>query len=96
MGKRIVSSAIAESLFGAATVLAQGLPSRPATFFVIRAPVGMENFWGFSGADELCQTVAEAADTEKHFWHAQINPISGAFNRNRTLRANDVNYCYYA
>jgi hypothetical protein len=75
MGKRIFLSAIAGTLFGAVAVLAQGqgqAPQHPMTFFVVSTAPGTGNLGGLGGADQICQTLAQAAGAGNHTWHAYL------------------------
>ena len=74
MDKRIFLSAIAGTLFGAVAVLAQGqAPQHPMTFFVVSAAPGTGNLGGLAGADQICQTLAQAAGAGNHTWHAYLS-----------------------
>jgi hypothetical protein len=76
MDRRIFLSAIAGTLFGAVAVLAQGqeqAPQHPMTFFVVSAAPGTGNLGGLAGADQICQTLAQAAGAGNHTWHAYLS-----------------------
>ena len=64
MTRTIVVSTIAIALLGSAAMLAQaqqqGLQPQVATFFVADNPGGTGNLGGIAGADQMCQTQAQA------------------------------------
>ena len=77
MSRRIILSAIAGTLFGAVAVLAQGqAPQHPMTFFVVSRAPGTGNLGGLAGADQICQTLAQAAGAGNRTWHAYLSTQS--------------------
>ena len=77
MSRRIILSAIAGTLFGAVAVLAQGqAPQHPMTFFVVSRAPGTGNLGGLAGADQICQTLAQAAGAGSRTWHAYLSTQS--------------------
>src|SRR5262245_42875098 len=65
MTRTIVLSTVAAALLGAATMSAQAQQqAQPnpgaATFFVAENPNGTGNLGGLAGADQMCQTQAQA------------------------------------
>ena len=74
MSNRIVYSTIFVTLLGSAATLAQGQTSpHPMTFFVASTVPGSGNLGGLSGADRICQTVAQAHGAGNHTWHAYLS-----------------------
>jgi hypothetical protein len=91
MNRTIVLSAII-ALLGSAPVLAQAPQPPPlnpqlASFFVTDTPTGTGNLGGLAGADQICQTAAQAlgppASTKT--WHAYLSQDQRG---NTTLRVN--------
>jgi len=83
--KTIVAvSGVAVTLLGSVAVLAQGqglgvAPQHPMTFFVASTMAGTGNLGGLSGADAICQNLAQAAGAGNHTWHAYLStqPANG-------------------
>jgi len=81
MTKTILLSTVAVALTGSAVMLAQAQQQAPqmnpdlATFFVADNPNGTGNLGGLAGADQLCQTQAQAigGKAATRTWHAYLS-----------------------
>jgi hypothetical protein len=80
MTRTIVLSAVAIGLLGSAGVLAQAqqpaqLQPQLATFFVAENPSGTGNLGGLAGADQICQSQAQAlgGPAATRTWHAYLS-----------------------
>jgi hypothetical protein len=78
MHKKIILSAIGLTLLGSAAVLAQGQPAappKPMTFFIAGAVPGTGNLGGLAGADQICQSQAQAIGgrAATRTWHAYLS-----------------------
>ena len=79
MTRTIVISTAAIALLGAATMSAQAqqpaAPQQPASFFVAENPNGTGNLGGLAGADQMCQTQAQALGgaAAAKTWHAYLS-----------------------
>jgi hypothetical protein len=81
MKKTIVLSTVAIALFGSAAMLAQAQQPQPqmqpdlASFFVAENPNGTGNLGGLAGADQICQTAAQAIGgrAAMRTWHAYVS-----------------------
>src|ERR1700683_2603096 len=80
MTRTIVVSTVAIALLGSAAMLAQAqqpAPLQPATasFFVADNPGGTGNLGGLAGADQLCQSQAQALGgaAAGRTWHAYLS-----------------------
>lgn len=90
MNKRLILSAIAVSLLGSVTVLAQGqgqAPQHPMTFFVAREVPGTGNLGGLAGADAICQRLAAGVGAGNHVWHAYLSTQTTAQEVGQNARA---------
>lgn len=74
MDNRIIHSAVVIALFGS-SVLAQDrvAPQHGMTFFVASAVPGSGNLGGLTGADRICQNLAQAHGAGNHTWHAYLS-----------------------
>jgi hypothetical protein len=79
MKKTIVLSTVAIALFGSAAMLAQAQQPQMqpdlASFFVAENPNGTGNLGGLAGADQICQTAAQAIGgrAAMRTWHAYVS-----------------------
>jgi hypothetical protein len=81
MTRTIVVSTVAIALLGSAAMLAQAQQQQPqmqpdlATFFVADNPNGTGNLGGLAGADQMCQTQAQAigGKAATRTWHAYLS-----------------------
>src|SRR5712691_8208163 len=80
MRRMIVLSALSITLLGSAALLAQAQQTPPAppaviSFFVAQNPTGTGNLGGLAGADQLCQTQAQALGgaAAAKTWHAYLS-----------------------
>ena len=80
MTRTIVISTIAIAILGSAATLAQAQQPAPlnadlATFFVADNPNGTGNLGGLAGADQMCQTQAQAIGgrAAMRTWHAYLS-----------------------
>jgi hypothetical protein len=81
MTRTIVLSTVAIALLGSGAMLAQAQqpPAQPqpelATFFVAESPNGTGNLGGLAGADQLCQSQAQAlgGQAAARTWHAYLS-----------------------
>jgi hypothetical protein len=80
MTRTIVVSTVAIALLGSAAMLAQAqqpAPMQPdlASFFVAENPNGTGNLGGLAGADQMCQTQAQAigGKAATRTWHAYLS-----------------------
>ena len=77
MNRKIVLSAIAITLLGAAALSALGQQQPPSamTFFIAANPTGTGNLGGIAGADRICQNAAQASGglNFNHTWHAYLS-----------------------
>jgi hypothetical protein len=80
MTRTIVLSTVAIALVGSAAVLAQAQQPAPlqpqvASFFVAENPNGTGNLGGLAGADQICQTQAQAlgGQAATRTWHAYLS-----------------------
>jgi collagenase NC10/endostatin len=81
MTRTIVVSSIAIALLGSAAMLAQAQQQAPqmnpdlATFFVAENTNGSGNLGGLAGADQMCQTQAQAigGKAATRTWHAYLS-----------------------
>src|SRR5580700_7250238 len=80
MTRTIVVSTVAIALLGSAAMLAQAqqpAPMQPdlASFFVAENPNGTGNLGGLAGADQMCQTQAQAIGgaAAAKTWHAYLS-----------------------
>jgi hypothetical protein len=77
MNRKIFLSAIAITILGSATILAQGQQQLPPamSFFVAPNPTGAGNLGGIAGADQICQNAAQASGglNFNHTWHAYLS-----------------------
>jgi hypothetical protein len=77
MNRKIVLSAIAITLLGAAALSAQGQQQPPPamTFFIAANPTGTCNLGGIAGGDQICQNAAQASGglNFNHTWHAYLS-----------------------
>jgi hypothetical protein len=80
MNKRILLAAVAVTLAGSAAVLAAQAPEHPMSFFVASTVPGTGNLGGLTGADAVCQNLAQAAGAGNKTWHAYLStqPANGA------------------
>jgi hypothetical protein len=80
MTRTIALSTVAIALLGSGAMLAQAQqPAQPqpelATFFVAESPNGTGNLGGLAGADQLCQSQAQAlgGQAATRTWHAYMS-----------------------
>src|SRR6202163_4917476 len=81
MTRTIVVSAVAIALLGSAAMLAQAQQPAPtmqpdlASFFVAENPSGTGNLGGLAGADQICQSQAQAIGgrAATRTWHAYVS-----------------------
>ena len=77
MMRTIVVTAVATALLGSAAIFAQAQqPQQPTpSFFVAENPNGTGNLGGLAGADQICQTQAQALGGEAaaKTWHAYLS-----------------------
>jgi len=92
MQRTIVVSTVAIAVLGSAAMLAQAQQQQPqiqpdvATFFIAENPTGTGNLGGIAGADQICQTQAQALGgrAAMRTWHAYVSQEQ----RGNTLRVN--------
>jgi hypothetical protein len=77
MPRTLVVTAVATALLGSAAIFAQAQqPQQPTpSFFVAENPNGTGNLGGLAGADQICQTQAQALGGEAaaKTWHAYLS-----------------------
>src|SRR5246500_4213169 len=81
MTKTIILSTVAIALTGPAVMLARAQQQAPqmnldlASFFVAENPNGTGNLGGLAGADQICQTQAQAIGgrAAQRTWHAYLS-----------------------
>ncbi len=77
MTRTIVVTTVATALLGSAAIFAQAQqPQQPtASFFVAENPNGTGNLGGLAGADQICQTQAQALGgaAAAKTWHAYLS-----------------------
>ncbi len=102
MTKNIILSTVAIALTGSAVMLAQAQQQAPqmnpdlASFFVAENPNGTGNLGGLAGADQICQSQAQAIGgrAAQRTWHAYLSqeqrgttPRVNARDRNNIQKA---------
>src|SRR5512147_3296797 len=70
--KAVAAAAVVLGL-GVASVIAQGRPAANMSFFVSSSNPKGGNLGGLAGADQVCQSLAQAAGSGRRTWHAYLS-----------------------
>src|SRR5882672_5866287 len=71
--KPLTAAAVIVLAFGAHAALAQDKPAANMSFFVTSSNPKGGNLGGLAGADQVCQSLAQAAGAGRRTWHAYLS-----------------------